>query len=168
MSNIVVKSFEYEGQSYPLVPEKDENGTTWFSSKEVCAATGHTNSRKAVEDHVDPDDVTKRDAIDSLGRTQLTNFVNESGLYSLILSGQTDRCKAFKRHVTSEILPAIRRTGNYISKPEELDSLPTGDWAEDFDQAATALCAKAIVSCLLPFVGNTGFYDFVYIKNIYV
>jgi prophage antirepressor-like protein len=67
-------------------------------------------------DHVDEDDLTKREVIDSLGRAQLTNHVNESGLYALILSSTLPSAKVFKRWVTSEVLPAIRKTGKYAAK----------------------------------------------------
>ncbi len=83
----------------------------WFRASEVCAATGHTNTAEATRNHVDIDDIAKRYVVDSAGRRQEAVFVNESGLYALILSGKTARCKAFKRWVTAEVLPSIRRTG---------------------------------------------------------
>ena len=78
-------------------------------------ALGYANTRKAVLDHVDKEDredgVTIRDAI---GRDQKATFINESGLYSLILSSKLPQAKAFKHWVTAEVLPQIRRTGGYI------------------------------------------------------
>ena len=62
---------------------------------------------------MDGDDVQKMDTIDSLGRTQRANHVNESGLYSLILGSRKPEAKRFKKWVTSEVLPAIRKTGSY-------------------------------------------------------
>ena len=86
-----------------------------FVGKDVATALGYSNSRKALLDHVDDEDktdgVTFRDAI---GRNQKAVFINESGLYSLILSSKLPQAKAFKRWVTSEVLPQIRKTGGYI------------------------------------------------------
>ena len=65
--------------------------------------------KKAIRDHVEEDDRTKRSLIDSLSRTQLTTFINESGLYSLILSSKLDSARRFKHWVTSEVLSAIRK-----------------------------------------------------------
>ena len=77
----------------------NEQGEPLFCAKDVSVALGYDNSREALRKHVDRDDVTKRDTIDSLGREQLTSFINESGLYALIL-GSTH--KAVRRHVENE------------------------------------------------------------------
>ena len=66
----------------------DEQGETWFCAKDVCDALEHTNSRRAIAKLVDEGDVTKRYTMDALGRMQPTTFINESGLYSLILSSK--------------------------------------------------------------------------------
>lgn len=93
----------------------DDANEPLFCAADVCNALGYTNSRKAVADHVSEDDVTKRDTIDNLGRTQSASFVNESGLYSLIFGSKLDSAKVFKKWVTSEVLPAIRKTGGYLA-----------------------------------------------------
>lgn len=93
----------------------DDANEPLFCAADVCNALGYTNSRKAVADHVSEDDVTKRDTIDNLGRTQSASFVNESGLYSLIFGSKLDSARAFKKWVTSEVLPAIRKTGGYLA-----------------------------------------------------
>ena len=91
------------------------NNQIMFVGKDVATALGYANTRKAVLDHVDKEDredgVTIRDAI---GRDQKATFINESGLYSLILSSKLPQAKAFKRWVTAEVLPQIRQTGGYI------------------------------------------------------
>jgi prophage antirepressor-like protein len=91
------------------------NNQIMFVGKDVAMALGYANTRKAVLDHVDKEDredgVTIRDAI---GRDQKATFINESGLYSLILSSKLPQAKAFKHWVTAEVLPQIRRTGGYI------------------------------------------------------
>ena len=88
-------------------------GETFFVGKDVAKALGYKNTRKALQDHVDKEDkgVTKRD---TLGGEQNLVVINESGLYSLILSSKLEQAKAFKRWVTSEVLPQIRMTGGYI------------------------------------------------------
>ena len=86
-----------------------------FVGKDVAKALGYSNTRKALQDHVDEED--KRDGVtirDSIGRIQKAVFINESGLYSMILSSKLPQAKAFKRWVTSEVLPQIRKTGGYI------------------------------------------------------
>ena len=90
-----------------------ENGQIMFVGKDVATALGYSNTRKALQDHVDEEDkgVTKRD---TLGGLQNMVFINESGLYALVLSSKLPQAKAFKRWVTSEVLPQIRRTGGYI------------------------------------------------------
>ena len=93
------------------------DGEPWFVGKDVAAALGYTNSRKALADHVDEEDkntVTIRDGIQ--GNPNMT-VINESGVYSLVFSSKLPTAKAFKRWVTSEVLPAIRKTGGY-HKPD--------------------------------------------------
>lgn len=90
-----------------------DNGEPWFCANDVCDAIGHSNPRKAVDDHCDVDDVTKRDVIDALGRPQQTNFISEAGVYCLILGSEKPEAKAFKRWLTREVLPQIRKVGFY-------------------------------------------------------
>ena len=92
----------------------DEAGETYFVGKDVALALGYDQADKAVLRHVDEDDRMKRTVIDQLGRGQKTYIINESGLYALIMSSKLPSAKAFKRWVTSEVLPQIRRTGGYI------------------------------------------------------
>lgn len=92
----------------------DEANEPLFCAADVCKALRYTNPRKAVADHVDEGDVTKRDTPTTSG-VQTMTFVNESGLYSLIFGSKLDSAKAFKKWVTSEVLPAIRKTGGYIA-----------------------------------------------------
>lgn len=106
--------FEFEGKTLRVV------GTTacpLFPAVDVCSVLGHSNARKAVADLVDEDDVTAGDIIDSVGRIQKTNLVNESGLYALIFGSRRPEAKRFKRWVTHEVLPAIRKTGRYEKRP---------------------------------------------------
>lgn len=88
------------------------NNEPWFVGKDVAEVLGYSNPRKAIGDHIDDEDkgVTK---CDTLGGSQDLIIINESGLYSLILSSKLPTAKAFKRWVTSEVLPAIRKHGLY-------------------------------------------------------
>ena len=101
------------------------NDEPWFVGKDVASVLGYSNSRDAICKHVEDDDVAKRDIIDSKGRKQLHTFINESGLYSLILSSKLPQAKEFKRWVTSEVLPQIRMTGGYIpvGKDDDEDAI---------------------------------------------
>lgn len=93
-----------------------------FCAADICSALGYTNGRKAVADHCDSGDVTKRDTPTASGIQQMT-YVNESGMYALIFGSKLDKAKEFKKWVTSEVLPAIRRTGGYIAaSPEESEA----------------------------------------------
>lgn len=88
------------------------NGEPYFVGRDVAEILGYSNSRKALADHVDEEDkgVTK---CDTLGGTQEMTVINESGLYSLILGSKLPTARKFKRWVTSEVLPTIRRHGVY-------------------------------------------------------
>ena len=92
----------------------NEQGEPMFCAKDVCDALGYKKVNNAIAQHVDEDDSLKQGVIDRLGRTQQAIFVNESGLYALILSSKLDSAKRFKRWVTGEVLPAIRQQGGYM------------------------------------------------------
>lgn len=113
MSQTAIVTFNFNGQSLNCVI--DEAGNPLFRADDVCEILEFANARDALANHVDGDDVAKRDTIDSLGRIQPTNHVNESGLYSLIFGSKKPAAKSFKRWVTSDVLPAIRKTGAYTS-----------------------------------------------------
>ena len=119
MSAIIPFQFD----THALRVQIDEAGQPWFNANDVCSALEFTNPHKAVADHVDADDLTKREVIDILGRQQRANFINESGLYALILGSTKDAAKRFQRWVTSEVLPAIRKTGSY-AVPGAQEALP--------------------------------------------
>ena len=89
------------------------NNQIMFVGKDVATALGYSNVRDALSKHVDSEDkgVAK---CDTLGGAQKVTLINESGLYSLILSSKLPQAKAFKRWVTNEVLPQIRKTGGYI------------------------------------------------------
>lgn len=108
MANLKVFSDERFGTVRTTVID----GEPYFVGKDVTGILGYSNSRKAIGDHVDEEDkgVTK---CDTLGGVQDMVIINESGLYSLILSSKLPTAKEFKRWVTAEVLPSIRRHGMY-------------------------------------------------------
>jgi hypothetical protein len=97
-------------------------------ANDVCGALELVNPHDALVKHVDADDLAKREVADNLGRKQLTNHVNESGLYALIFGSRKQSAKLFKRWVTSEVLPAIRKNGQYavVGKTSEVAAALTG------------------------------------------
>lgn len=109
MSAIIPFQFE----AHAVRVQVDDAGLPWFNASDVCDALEMGNPSQAIKSHVDADDLQKLEVIDNLGRTQRANHVNESGLYALILGSTKDAAKRFKRWVTSEVLPAIRKTGRY-------------------------------------------------------
>ena len=88
------------------------DGEPWFVGKDVATVLGYQNGSKALSDHVDEEDKLNNESLSSLGQRGGW-LINESGLYSLILSSKLPNAKAFKRWVTSEVLPTIRKTGSY-------------------------------------------------------
>lgn len=85
----------------------------WFIGKDVATALGYERATKAIQDHVSEEDKDEIPIQDSIGRMQKTPIINESGLYALIFGSKLKSAKRFKRWVTSEVLPAIRKTGGY-------------------------------------------------------
>lgn len=91
------------------------DGKEYFPAAQCARILGYSNPRKAIIDHCEEDGVTKRDVIDSLGRTQEMKFINEGNLYRLIVRSKLPAAKKFERWVFDEVLPEIRRTGGYGS-----------------------------------------------------
>lgn len=98
-------------------------GEPWLVGKDVAQALGHTNPRKALADHVDDEDKGVTKCYTPGGEQEMT-IINESGLYSLVLSSKLPGAKKFRRWVTSEVLPSIRKHGAYIT-PDTLERLIT-------------------------------------------
>lgn len=98
------------------------NGEPWFVGKDVATALGYANPSKALIDHVDEEDKLNNETLSSLGQRGGW-LINESGLYSLIMNSKLEKAKEFKRWVTSEVLPSIRKTGAYDIRKDsrELD-----------------------------------------------
>lgn len=114
--------FKYKKNQVRMVNIEDE---AWFVAKDVCDILTIANARRIVSDILEKDEVRKTDVVDSLGRKQKMNCVNESGLYTLIMRSNKPEARAFKRWVTHEVLPSIRKHGSYVipDKQEHLLAL---------------------------------------------
>lgn len=135
--------FNFEGNEVRALKIDDE---PYFVGKDVANILGYSNTRKALQDHVDLED--KKDGVtirDSIGRNQKPTVINESGLYSLILSSKMPNAKRFKRWVTSEVLPAIRKHGAYMTDQKAFDVVHNKNGLADLlQQAADQLKSKDI------------------------
>lgn len=95
----------------------EKDGNIWFVGKDVAEALGYARTADAVKAHIDADDKGVC-VLPTPGGRQETTIINESGLYSLVLSSKLPKAKAFKRWITSEVIPSIRKTGSY-NKPSK-------------------------------------------------
>ena len=120
MNENEIQVWNYESSEIRTV---QVNGEPWFVGKDVTAVLGYANSSKALSDHVDAEDKLNNESLSSLGQRGGW-LINESGLYSLILSSNLPNAKQFKRWVTSEVLPSIRKTGSYsVQQPNAFENL---------------------------------------------
>lgn len=109
MNNIKV----FENNEFGTVRTVEVDREPFFVGKDVAEILGYSNPQKAIRDHVDEEDKTLNESFTVNGTMAV--LINESGLYSLVLSSKLPNAKRFKRWVTSEVLPAIRKTGGYIA-----------------------------------------------------
>lgn len=115
MKNNIV-AFNYEEQQVRTI---EKNSEPWFVGKDVADILGYTDTAQAVRKHIDDEDKGVVEMTTPGGKQNMV-IINESGLYSLILSSKLPTARAFKRWVTSEVLPAIRKNGGYIAGQETL------------------------------------------------
>lgn len=115
MNNITI----YKNDQFGEIRTMERDGEIWFVGKDVAEVLGYSNHKKALKDHVDAED-SLRERIVTSGQNREMIIINESGLYSLILSSKLPQTKEFKRWVTSEILPSVRKHGGYIAGQEEM------------------------------------------------
>ena len=115
MSNLTI--FKFENTPVQTIVENNE---IFFRAAQLAELLQYKNPHKAIKDHVDPDDLTKREIVNTINKRAQVIFVNESGMYSLVLSSKLEQAKKVKRWVTSEVLPAIRKTGKYQLQPKQL------------------------------------------------
>lgn len=132
----------FENQEFGKVRTVTIDGEPWFVGKDVAAVLGYENTKKAIRDHVDVEDKKMGEqngtpsVVDSMGRTQRPVWINESGMYALIFGSKLPSARRFKCWVTSEVLPAIRRTGSYSKTDIDVTAL--------IMQTATAVCTEMI------------------------
>lgn len=115
MNNLQTFNF----QNLPVRTVQLNNQPYWVL-KDVCAVLGISNSRMTAE-RLEDDEVSQTDIIDSLGRSQSTSVITESGLYAVILRSDKPNAKEFRKWVTSEVLPAIRKNGAYLTDEKAYD-----------------------------------------------
>ena len=132
----------------------ERDGTPWFVGKDVAEALGYAKPRNAIDTHVDPDDALKQGVTDSMGRTQEMTIINESGLYALVLGSKLPTAKKFKRWVTSEVLPSIRKNGMYLLPKDYPSALRALADSEEQRMALAILMDPAIQVATL--VGQAG------------
>ena len=107
---LILRIFEDENQN--RLRSVNIGGEPWFVANDICASLDYKNPRDAIARHVDSEDVVKHDTPTDSGSQSMT-YINESGLYALIFGSKLESAKKFKRWVTREVLPQIRKTGSY-------------------------------------------------------
>jgi len=120
--NELMKVFNYHNREVRTIIH---NGDPWFVAKDVCDILEHSNSRKAIKDHCDSEDVTKSYiGVDTgLGQQNVeVNLVNESGVYSLVFGSTLPEARKFKRWITHEVIPSIRKHGMYAT-PDTVEKM---------------------------------------------
>lgn len=119
MNNLVQNLKVFKNEEFGQVRATTIKNEPWFVGKDIASILGYANTSDALKKHVDKEDkgVAK---CDTLGGKQILTVINESGLYSLILSSKLPNAKKFKRWVTSDVLPSIRKTGGYIPHDENM------------------------------------------------
>lgn len=122
--------FNFEGNEVRTVVIDNE---PYFVGKDIAGVLGYKRAAKAIQDHVDIEDKDEVPIQDSIGRLQQTPIINESGLYALIFGSKLESAKRFKRWVTSEVLPAIRKHGAYAT------ARTIDDWLNNPDMMIKAL-----------------------------
>ena len=115
MSNLTI--FNFENTPVQTIVENNE---IFFRATQLAELLQYKNPHDALRKHVDSDDLAKREIVNTVNKRAQVLFVNESGMYSLVLSSKLEQAKKVKRWITSEVLPAIRKTGKYQLQPKQL------------------------------------------------
>lgn len=111
----------FENAEFGKIRTMEQNGEPWFVGKDVADILGYKNGSRDINSHVDEEDRLKYQ-ISTAGQMREQTFINESGLYSLVLSSKLPTAKVFKRWITKEVIPAIRKHGGYLT-PEKTEEL---------------------------------------------
>lgn len=114
------KLITFENMKFGKLTVIEKDGEFFFIGKEVAEKLGYINPHKSIRDHIDSEDKRTERFVHPLGGIQATIIINESGLYSLILSSKLQQAKEFKRWVIKDVLPSIRKNGGYIKNQENL------------------------------------------------
>lgn len=144
MSTIIPFTFPETGQPVRTVTI---DGEPWWVARDVADILGVQNVRQVLPS-LDSDDVSTAYVADALGREQQTATVNESGLYDLVFRSRKPEARAFRRWITAEVIPSIRRTGSYSAVPREMTKLEALQAAIESEQGR--LAAEARVAELEP------------------
>lgn len=109
----------WENPEFGTLRVIEQNGEPWMVGKDVATALGYAKPTDAIRKHVDPEDKGVSKTETPSGEQEMV-IINESGLYSLVLSSKMPGAKRFRRWVTNEVLPSIRKTGGYIAGQDQL------------------------------------------------
>lgn len=112
--SLEIRQFNFQGRNPIRAFERD--GETWFVALDACRVLDHSNTSMAIA-RLDTDEKDEVSIADPIGRYQQTAIINESGLYHLIFTSRKPEAEVFRKWVTSEVLPAVRKTGAYLAKP---------------------------------------------------
>ena len=153
---------EFENKEFGRIRVADVNGQLWWILKDVCKALGLTTPSRVAE-RLDEDEVSQTHVIDGMGREQNTYIITESGLYAVILRSNKPGAKAFRKWITSEILPSIRKHGAYVTDDTLRKMLNEDGFTDELisrlsDEKARTAALLGAVEALAP---KARYYDIV-------
>lgn len=109
----------FENVEFGKIRVEEIGESPWFIARDVCSVLGLSNVTETLK-RLDEDELSNTEVIDSIGRKQQVYIINESGLYNLILQSRKPGAKRFKKWITSEVIPSIRKNGGYIAGQEKM------------------------------------------------
>lgn len=153
MNNLQV----FENAEFGQVRTVTINGEPWFVGKDVAVALGYSNHRDALYKHVDSEDKGESRIATPSGEQTMT-IINESGMYSLIFGSKLESAKRFKHWVTSEVLPAIRKTGHYETQQYKQQAKQRDLTKDDYIKAASIIsgCRNERLPYVMAFLEQAG------------
>lgn len=176
----------FKNEDFGEIRTTEINGEPWFVGKDVAARLGYSNTVDAISKHVDIEDRGLAKC-DTLGGTQEMVIINESGLYSLVLSSKLESARKFKRWITSEVIPQIRKTGAYhipktyaealralADETEKIETLkkqnqlmqPKAEFFDAVTDSKTAIPIGDVAKILDIGIGRNKLFEFLRDKNI--
>ena len=176
----------FSNEEFGAIRTTEINGEPWFVGKDVAARLGYSNTVDAISKHVDIEDRGLAKC-DTLGGTQEMVIINESGLYSLVLSSKLESARKFKRWITSEVIPQIRKTGAYhipktyaealralADETEKIEALkkqnqlmqPKAEFFDAVTDSKTAIPIGDVAKILDIGIGRNKLFEFLREKNI--